>query len=171
MNGNTPKTSVSNRCPVPVDQIPIKEYESMSESWFYSWGSRDLKGYLVPIVSLWALSWLVVGPMAAVSFGPSKLLPQFVISASLGALLLPTLALVQLYVGWQHVCDRLSQSAVPYEESGWYDGQIWEKPDDVMNRDRLIADYQVKPLMLRLQKTFAVILGIVSFSLVTWQFI
>ena len=171
MNGNTPKTSVSNRCPVPVDQIPIKEYESMSESWFYSWGSRDLKGYLVPIVSLWTLSWLVVGPMAAVSFGPSKLLPQFVISASLGALLLPTLALVQLYVGWQHVCDRLSQSAVPYEESGWYDGQIWEKPDDVMNRDRLIADYQVKPLMLRLQKTFAVILGIVSFSLVTWQFI
>ena len=171
MNGNTPKTSVSNRCPVPADQIPIKEYESMSESWFYSWGARELKGYLIPIVSLWLASWIVVGPMAAVSFGPSKLLPQFVISASLGSLLLPTLALVQLYVGWQHVCDRLSQKAVPYEESGWYDGQIWEKPEDVINRDRLIADYQVKPLMLRLQRTFAVILGIVSFSLVTWQFI
>lgn len=171
MNGNTPNMSVSNRCPVPVDQIPIKEYESMSESWFYSWGTRELKGYLVPILSLWAVSWLVMGPMAAVSFVPSKLLPQFIISASLGALLLPTLALVQLYVGWQHVCDRLSKKSVPYEESGWYDGQIWEKPEDVINRDRLIADYQVKPFMLRMQRTFAVILGIVSFSLVTWQFI
>ncbi len=143
----------------------------MSASWFYSWGSRNLRGYLVPIISLWLLSWLVVGPMAAVSFVPAKLLPQFMISASLGALLLPTLALVQLYVGWNHVCDRLSAPAVPYEESGWYDGQIWEKPEEVMNRDRLIADYQVKPLMLRLQKTFAAIAGIFSFCLVIWQFI
>lgn len=171
MNGKTQKSSISARCPVPVDQIPIKEYESMSESWFYSWGSRELAGYLIPIASLWLVSWLVVGPMAAVSFVPSKWLPQFVISSSLGALLLPTLALVQLYIGWRHVCDRLSKQSVFYEESGWYDGQMWEKPDDVMNRDRLIADYQVKPLMLRMQKTFAVLLGIVSFSLVIWQFI
>jgi hypothetical protein len=171
MNGDIKKSSMSARCPVPLDQIPIKEYESMSESWFYRWGAQNLRGYLLPIVSLWLLSWLAVGPMAAVSFGPTKLLPQFVISASLGALLLPTLALIQLYIGWRHVCDRLSQPLVPYEESGWYDGQVWEKPEDVVNRDRLIADYQVKPLLHRLQKTFAVILGIISFNLVIWQFL
>ncbi|MGD1899936.1 MAG: CGLD27 family protein [Phormidesmis sp.] len=171
MNGDIKKSSISARCPVPSDQIPIKEYESMSESWFYSWGARDLHGYLVPVIGLWLLSWLVVGPMAAVSFMPAKMPPQFLISASLGALLLPTLALVQLYTGWRHVCDRLGQQAVPYEESGWYDGQIWEKPEDVYNRDRLIADYQVKPVLHRLQKTFAVICGICAFSLVTWQFI
>ncbi len=171
MNGDIKKSSVSAGCPVPVDQIPIKEYESMSASWFYSWGTRSLRGYLIPIVSLWLLSWLVVGPMAAVSFGPTKLLPQFVISGALGALLLPTLALIQLYIGWQHVCARLLQAAVPYEESGWYDGQVWQKPEEVVDRDRLIADYQVKPLMHRLQKTFAVILGITSFSIVTWQFL
>ncbi len=165
------KSFTHTPCPVPIDQIPIKEYESMSASWFYSWGARRLGGYLVPIVSLWLVSWLIVGPMAAVSFMPSKLLAQFIISGSLGALLLPTLALVQLYIGWRHVCDRLLQSAVPYEESGWYDGQIWEKPEDVVTQDCLIANYEVKPLMLRLQKTFAVILGIVSFSLVTWQFL
>ncbi|MGB3300027.1 MAG: CGLD27 family protein [Phormidesmis sp.] len=171
MNGKTKKSALNAGCPVPIDQIPIKEYESMSESWFYSWGARRLGGYLVPIIGLWLFSWLVVGPMAAVSFMPSKLLPQFIISGSLGALILPTLALVQMYVGWRHVCDRLSQAAVPYEESGWYDGQIWDKPEAVVTRDRLIANYEVKPLMLRMQKTFAVILGIISFSLVTWQFI
>ena len=171
MNGDVKKSLASARCPVPVDQIPIKEYESMSQSWFYSWGGRPLKGYLVPILCLWAASWVVVGPMAAVSFVPAKMPPQFVLSATLGALLLPTLALIQLYIGWQHVCDRLSQSAVPYEESGWYDGQIWEKPEDILNRDRLIADYEVKPILHRLQKTFAVLCGIVAFSVVTWQFI
>ena len=143
----------------------------MSASWFYSWGARNLRGYLIPIVSLWLLSWLVVGPMAAVSFGPAHLLPQFILSSTLGALLLPTLALIQLYIGWRHVCDRLLQRAVPYEESGWYDGQVWQKPKEIFDRDCLIADYQVKPLMHRLQKTFAVILGIVSFSVVTWQFL
>jgi hypothetical protein len=171
LDGKTHKNSIGARCPVPIDQIPIKEYESMCESWFYSWGARNLRGYLLPIVSLWLLSWLVVGPMAAVSFGPAKLMPQFVLSGSLGALLLPTLALVQLYIGWRHVCERLLQAAVPYEESGWYDGQVWEKPTEVVDRDRLIADYEVKPLMRRLQKTFAVIMGIISFSLVTWQFL
>ncbi len=170
-NGQLKKSPISDRCPVPIDQIPIKEYESMSESWFYRWGLRDLRGYLMPIVSLWLLSWVVVGPMAAVSFAPNKLPSQFVMSASLGALLLPTLALIQLYIGWRHVGDRLSKPAVPYEESGWYDGQIWYKPEAVIDRDRLIADYQIKPLMLRLQKTFATISGIIAFCLVTWQFL
>ncbi|MGB7247957.1 MAG: CGLD27 family protein [Phormidesmis sp.] len=171
MNGNVRKSPIGAACPVPTEQIPIKEYESMSESWFYSWGLRDLRGYVVPIVSLWLLSWLLVGPMAAISFVPAKVLSRFIISASLGALLLPTLALVQLYTGWWHVCDRLHRAAVPYEESGWYDGQIWEKPEEVANRDRLIADYQIKPLLLRVRKTFAVIAGILAFSLVTWQFV
>jgi hypothetical protein len=67
-NGNTQKNAMSAPCPVPLDQIPIKEYESMSASWFYSWGARSLGGYLLPIISLWLVSWLVVGPMAAVSF-------------------------------------------------------------------------------------------------------
>ncbi|PZO20172.1 MAG: DUF1230 domain-containing protein [Leptolyngbya foveolarum] len=171
MNGDTKKSSIPARCPVPVEQIPIKEYEGMSESWFYSWGARSLKGYLIPIVSLWLLSWIVVGPMAAVSFSPARATPQFLLCGTLGALLLPTLGLIQLYIGWRHVCDRLGQKSVFYEESGWYDGQMWEKPEDLYNRDRLIADYQVKPSMLRMQKTFAVIMGIVSFCLVTWQFV
>ncbi|MGI8936080.1 MAG: CGLD27 family protein [Phormidesmis sp.] len=170
MNGDV-KSSLSAPCPVPVEQIPIKEYEGMSASWFYSWGARPLQGYLVPIISLWLLSWLVVGPMAAVSFEPARFFLQFSLSAALGALLLPALALTQLYVGWRHVSDRLLQRSVFYEESGWYDGQVWEKPEDVFNRDRLIADYQVQPILQRLQKTFAILFGLVALSLVSWQFV
>jgi hypothetical protein len=55
------------------------------------------------------------------------------------------------------VGNRLQLRDLPYEESGWYDGQIWTKPDDVFNRDRLIVDYQVKPILTRLRKTFGII--------------
>ena len=31
------------------------------------------------------------------------------------------------------------------EETGWYDGQTWEKPIEWQNKELLIAEYDVKP--------------------------
>ncbi|MEM8807623.1 MAG: CGLD27 family protein [Cyanobacteria bacterium P01_G01_bin.38] len=162
------KTTVS-RCPVPADQVPIREYEEMRDSWFYSWGTQDLRTYLKPVVLIWLASWLVTAPVAAVSFVPAQHWSQFLISAALGGLVLPTLALLQLYIGWFHVGNRLHNQAVPYEESGWYDGQVWVKPEEISNRDRLIFDYQVKPILRRLQKTFAVMISLVLLVSGLWQ--
>lgn len=91
---------MTSRCPVPVEQQPINEYQDMRESWYYSWGSRDLAGYLKPIVVLWLLSWLFAGPTAAASFHPAKEPLLFGLSAAMGAFTLPLLALIQLYIGW-----------------------------------------------------------------------
>jgi len=33
--------------------------------------------------------------------------------------------------GWSYVGDRLLSAVIPYEESGWYDGQMWVKPPEV----------------------------------------
>lgn len=157
------------RCPVPAEQVPIREYEDMRNSWFYSWGTKTLRGYLTPIVVLWLLSWFLAAPVAAVSFSPARQLPYFLVSGSVGCLVLPLLALIQLYVGWRHVGDRLRQPEVPYEESGWYDGQVWVKPEDVAKRDSLIVDYQVGPIIKRLQKTFGIMAGLTLLSAVGWQ--
>ena len=159
----------ASRCPVPAEQLPIREYEEMRESWFYSWGARDLWGYIVPILVVWGLSWLVSGPIAAVSFAPTKFLDKFLISAALGALLIPILILLQLYVGWSHVGHRLQIRDLPYEESGWYDGQIWTKPDDIFKRDRLIVDYQIKPILTRLRKTFGIMVGCLVTGMFGWS--
>ena len=159
----------ATRCPVPAEQLPIREYEEMRESWFYSWGARSLQGYLVPVLIIWSLSWLISGPIAAASFAPEKLLLKFLISAALGAFIIPALTLLQLYVGWSHVGQRLRVRDLPYEESGWYDGQIWTKPDDIFNRDRLIVDYQVKPILDRLHKTFGVIAGCFVIGFFGWS--
>ena len=37
------------------------------------------------------------------------------------------------------------EATVPYEESGWYDGQIWIKPPEILLQDRLIGTYEIYP--------------------------
>jgi len=160
---------IKSRCPVPPEQLPINQYEAMRDSWFYAWGSRDVMGYLKPLIILWALSWSIMGPIVGASYAPGRYPLPFGLLGAAGALILPTLALAQLYVGWFHIGQRLQQPTVPYEESGWYDGQVWPKPEDVWNRDRLIMDYQVKPILQRVRNTLGVLLGIAVALVMTWK--
>ncbi|MBF2001006.1 MAG: CGLD27 family protein [Synechococcales cyanobacterium M58_A2018_015] len=141
-------------CPVPAEQQPINEYQELKESWFFRWATLDLRHYLQPLLLLWGLSWLIAAPVAATSFPIAKYPAQFVLSAAAGAMVIPVLALLRLYLGWVYVSNRLSQATVFYEESGWYDGQVWVKPEEVLQRDRLIVTYQIGSVLRRLQRTF-----------------
>ncbi|MFE4107298.1 CGLD27 family protein [Almyronema epifaneia] len=161
----------STRCPVPPEQQPINEYQDIQGSWFYSWAVRDLQGFVRPIVWLWLVSWLISGPVSAASFPPQKVLLKFLISGAVGATALPVLALLQLYIGWIHVGKRLKDKTVPYEESGWYDGQVWLKPDEIATRDRLIVDYQVKPLLKRIQASLGILVSCLLAGSLIWQFV
>ncbi|KAH1267215.1 Protein CONSERVED IN THE GREEN LINEAGE AND DIATOMS 27, chloroplastic [Glycine soja] len=55
--------------------------------------------------------------------------------------------------GWSYVGDRLLSAVIPYEESGWYDGQMWVKPPEILARDRLLGSYKVKPVVKLLKQT------------------
>lgn len=158
-------------CPVPTEQQPINEYQQLRESWFFRWATLEPGAYLKPIVVVWSLSWMVSGPVAATSFSPVKHPAQFLLFGAAGALVLPTLALLQLYLGWVYVRNRLSQPVVPYEESGWYDGQVWTKPEEVLQRDRLIVTYQIQSMLNRLKWTFGMIGLLLLVGGVIWQFL
>ncbi|MEB3357153.1 MAG: CGLD27 family protein [Synechococcales bacterium] len=149
--------SPASVCPVPAEQQPINEYQDLKESWFFRWASLDLPDYLKPMLVLWGLSWVVVGPVAAVSFPVSRFPLQFALSGAAGACIIPILALVRLYLGWVYIGDRLGRETIFYEESGWYDGQTWTKPPEVLQRDRLIVAYQIKPMLVRLRRTLGII--------------
>jgi hypothetical protein len=156
-------------CPVPVEQQPINEYQDLKESWFFGWATLDLWAYIKPLIILWMLSWLVSAPVAAASFPISKDWFHFGLSGALGAMVLPSLALVRLYLGWIYVCSRLSQATVFYEESGWYDGQVWMKPEEVQQRDQLIVTYQIQSILTRLKRTFSVIALLFLGGIVLWN--
>jgi hypothetical protein len=147
-------------CPVPEEQQPVNEYRSLSGSWFFQWATFDLGGYMKPIVLLWLLSWAIWGPVAAASFGPRQHPIEFAFWAAAGACIIPTIAIVRLYLGWTYIRKRLFSTKVFYEESGWYDGQIWEKTPDVLDQDRLIAVYEVQPILQRMETTLVAIVAI-----------
>lgn len=43
-----------------------------------------------------------------------------------------------------------------YEETGWYDGQVYVKDPEMLARDRLLGTYTVRPIVERLRKTLLV---------------
>jgi Conserved in the green lineage and diatoms 27 len=158
-------------CPVPTEQQPLNEYQSLRESWFYGWATQKWSGYLKPVVILWLLSWLLSAPVASLSFPWQKYPVQFALSGAAGASVLPILTLLQLYLGWVYVRNRLFEATVFYEESGWYDGQTWAKPDELLQRDRLIVSYEIRPILQRLQQTFMTIAALFGLGAIAWNFL
>jgi type III secretory pathway component EscT len=68
----------------------------------------------------------------------------------------------------------LLDTKIFYEESGWYDGQIWEKTPDFLNQDQLIVTYEVQPVVKHLQQAIVfaagVLFGLILAS-IGWAFL
>lgn len=154
-------------CPVPPEQRPLQEYEQLLASWFFVWPSHDLQGLLRPL----ATSWLLLLPISILVASGSWVMrhhpAQLVLAGMVAAVALPMLLLVRQWLGWNYVHRRLVSERVEYEESGWYDGQVWEKPLAWRQQDLLVAQHQVQPVLRRLQQgaALAVILTLMGASL------
>lgn len=144
-------------CPVPPEQRPLRQYEELRQSWFFAWPSESLAGLLRPL----AISWLLVVPFTLLVASGSWVLrhdlPRLVVAGLAAAIALPTLLLVRQWLGWSTVHARLVRERVDYEESGWYDGQVWEKPLAWRQQDLLVAQHQVRPVLARLQQAIGLV--------------
>ena len=139
-------------CPVPPEQRPLEEYVQLQGSWFFRWptgGDRSLARALT-------LAWLLaLPPCLLVASGSLSLRhdpPQLLLAGATAALLLPLFLLARQWLGWTYVRRRLVAERVDYEESGWYDGQVWEKPIAWRQQDLLVARHQVEPVLQRLRQ-------------------
>jgi hypothetical protein len=151
-------------CPVPPAQRPLQEYEQFSRSWFFRWPATGPS-------SLWralALTWLLSFPLALLVAAGSIPLrhdpPRLVIAAGASAVLLPMFLLLRQWLGWTYVQKRLVSETVAYEESGWYDGQVWQKPITWRQQDLLVARHQVQPVLARLRQAIAIAIGLMLFG-------
>lgn len=147
-------------CPVPPAQRPLQEYDQLCRSWFFTWPAEGTSG-------LWralGLTWLLSFPLALVVAGGSIPLRhdphRLVIAAAAAAVLLPLLLLLRQWLGWTYVQQRLVSERVEYEESGWYDGQVWEKPITWRQQDLLVARHQVQPVLGRLNRAIAIAIAL-----------
>ncbi|KAH0697438.1 hypothetical protein KY290_015304 [Solanum tuberosum] len=161
MNGGTNGSGLGGRSwdpgleiEVPFEQRPVNEYSSLKDETLYSWAELGPGAFFLRLGGLWLVTFAVLGvPIAAASFNPSKDPLRFLLAASTGTLFLVALIVLRIYLGWSYVGDRLLSAVIPYEETGWYDGQMWVKPPEILARDRLLGSYKVKPVIKMLKQT------------------
>ena len=152
-------------CPVPPNQRPLNEFNSIRNSWIISWPFLDKSIFYRKLI----FSWLLITPITlTISYGSDYLknnifeLVFVSITASLG---LPILILIRQWLSWIYIYKRLNSENIEYEESGWYDGQIWEKPVDWRAKDLLIAQHQIKPILNHLEIIIILLVSVIVFSI------
>ncbi len=158
----------SSFCPVPKEQQPINEYQELQESWFFGWVKLAPTKYTLKLIWVGVWSSIVTAPLSAASFPIAKYPLQFAICAIGGSLIVVALTGTRLYLGWIYIKNRLYEEAIFYEESGWYDGQTWLKTPEILNRDRLLVSYEIKPILQRIQITFVTLIVMIIACTSLW---
>lgn len=155
-------------CPVPLDQQPMNEYLNLKDSMFFFWTAKELKDYLkyTLLTALGVYSFTLVFIISSVSQLDTIGQIDIVIYMTIFGGLILSLYFIRLYLGWLYIYERLLKASVSYEESGWYDGQIWIKTPSILIQDKLIAEYQILPILNKIKVTLAsfmtsVILGLI----------
>nr|YP_009391462.1 hypothetical protein [Platysiphonia delicata]ARW59606.1 hypothetical protein [Platysiphonia delicata] len=147
-------SSFKSNCPVPFSQQPLNEYLELKNSYFFSWCISDFKSYTVKLLSVFSFLFVFFGFfILSFYFSTANYYRAFILNLLLIDVLL-IFIFFRLYIGWSHVTKRLLSATIFYEESGWYDGQIWIKTSSSLTRDRLISLYQAMPFLKRIKYTF-----------------
>ena len=155
-------------CPVPKDQQPTNEFIELSKSKIFTW-PKSKKSFSFILLKFWIGTFFifVVISSGSVYFETSTL--RYILLSFFSSLSLPFLFSIRLYLGWNHIFKRLTSEKVEYEESGWYDGQIWTKPVKLKEKESLIASLEVKPILKNLIQILSIIIIVALIGILLFQ--
>ncbi len=152
-------------CPVPKNQRPLNEFNSIRNSWIISWPFLERNIFYRKLT----FSWLFITPFSlTISYGSDYLknnIFDFILVSLTASMVVPILLVIRQWLSWVYIYKRLNSENIEYEESGWYDGQTWEKPIDWRAKDLLIAQHQVKPILNHLEVIIILLLLLLISSL------
>ena len=158
-----------SKCPVPRDQQPTNEFIELSKSIFFSW-PKTKKSLVLVLVKFWVGAFVLFLIISSGSIYFKTSLLKYVLLSFFSSLSIPLLISIRLYLGWRHIFKRLTSERVEYEESGWYDGQVWIKPLVLKEKESLIASIEVKPILRNLIQIFSIILILALSGILLFQY-
>ena len=144
------------KCPVPVEQQPTNEFIELSKSTIFSW-PKTKKSLVIVLLKFWVGTFILFLVISSGSIYFKTSILKYTLLSFFGSLSIPLLISIRLYLGCNHIFKRLNSEMVEYEESGWYDGQVWIKPLVLKERESLIASKEVKPILKNLIQIFSII--------------
>ena len=146
--------ALEDACPVPRDQRPASQYEELRDGALTSWPGLGVGPYVRRVLALFMFFYVVIAyPIACGSYDPNTQFVEACVSACVGASGATAAMTLSAYNGWSYVRDRLLSATVEYEETGWYDGQVYVKDPEMLARDRLLGTYEVRPVVETLRRT------------------
>ena len=157
------------KCPVPKEQQPTNEYIELSKSLFFSW-PKTKKSLILVLIKFWLGAFVLFLVISSGSIYFKTSLLKYVLLSFFSSLSIPLLISLRLYIGWNHVFKRLTSERIEYEESGWYDGQVWIKPLVLKEKESLIASIEVKPILKNLIQIFSIISVLALSGILIFQY-
>ena len=158
-----------SRCPVPKEQQPTNEFIELSKSIIFSW-PKTKKSLVLVLIKFWVVTFFLFIVISSGSIYFKTSIIKYVLLSFFTSLSIPLLISIRLYLGWNHVFKRLISERVEYEESGWYDGQVWIKPLVLKEKESLIASIEVKPILKNLIQIFSIISVIALSGILIFQY-
>ena len=158
-----------SKCPVPREQQPTNEFIELSKSTIFSW-PKSKKSLIFVLIKFWIGAFVIFLVISSGSVYFKSSILKYILLSFFSSLAIPLLISARLYVGWNHVFKRLTSEKVEYEESGWYDGQVWIKPLVLKEKESLIASIEVKPILKNLIQIFSIILTLSLSGILLFQY-
>ena len=158
-----------SKCPVPKEQQPTNEFIELSKSVIFSWPKTKISLIFV-LIKFWVVSFFIFLVISSGSIYFEKSTLKYILISLFSSLSIPLLISLRLYLGWNHIFKRLTSEKVEYEESGWYDGQVWIKPLVLKEKESLIASIEVKPILKNLIQICSIILVIALSGILFFQY-
>ncbi len=157
------------KCPVPREQQPTNEFIELSKSKIFSW-PKTKKSLILTLIKFWVGAFVLFLVISSGSVYFKTSLLKYILLSFFSSLSIPLLISIRLYLGWNHIFKRLTSEKVEYEESGWYDGQVWEKPLVLKEKESLIASIEVKPILKNLIQILSVISVLALSGILIFQY-
>ena len=158
-----------SKCPVPREQQPTNEFIELSKSSIFSW-PKTKKSLIYVLIKFWLVAFFIFLVISSGSVNFEKFILKYTLLSFFSSLSIPLLISIRLYLGWNHVFKRLLSERVEYEESGWYDGQVWVKPLVLKEKESLIALIEVKPILRNLIQILSIISVLALSGILLFQY-
>ena len=159
----------NSKCPVPKEQQPTNEFLELSNSKVFAL-AKSSKKFSIILISTWLVAFLIFLVISTGSTYFHTYLLKYIFLSFFGSLSVPLLITIRLFLGWTHIYKRLTSEIIEYEESGWYDGQIWNKPNELKEKENLIASIEVKPILKNLTQFTSVIISLILIGILISQY-
>jgi len=151
-------------------QEPRNELRELLES--ESWGLLGLPAILLRLTALFvvtgSIAFFFVDNYDTYNELVSVPLANRLFLAALCGSFASLASALRLQGQWNYVSDRLTDTNLYFEQTGWADGFSLDKPDDTAFRDKILRDQEVKPRLNIVQQAVYANLLIALLSLASF---